>query len=43
VRVEIATIIGTMAAVTGIPEGGTEVVSEGMAYLRDGIKVQVIR
>lgn len=43
VYVEIAAITGTMAAVTGIPPEITVVVSEGMAYLRDGSVVEVVR
>ena len=43
IRIEIRTIIGTMAAVSGIPDGITEVVTEGAAYLKDGTKVVVIR
>jgi RND family efflux transporter MFP subunit len=43
IKVEIAAIIGTMAAVTGIPGGVAEIVSEGTAYLRDGAEVEVIR
>ena len=36
IKVEIAVITGNMAAVTGIPEEVTEIVSEGAAYLHDG-------
>jgi RND family efflux transporter MFP subunit len=43
IYVEITVITGTKAAVTGIPEGVTEVVSEGAAYLRDGAEVEIIR
>ncbi len=43
VRVNIETIIGAMAAVNGIPEGVREIVSEGAAYLKNGMKVEVIR
>jgi multidrug efflux system membrane fusion protein len=43
VYVEIAAISGKMAAVTGIPSGVSEIVSEGAAYLRDGVKVEVVR
>ena len=32
-----------MAAVTGIPAGVTEIVSEGAAYLRDGVEVEIVR
>jgi RND family efflux transporter MFP subunit len=43
IQVEIEALIGTMAAVGGIPEGTTEVVSEGAAYLKDGMKVNVVK
>jgi membrane fusion protein, multidrug efflux system len=43
IKIEIVSIIGTMAAVNGIPPGVTEVVSEGTAYLRDGAEVEIIR
>jgi membrane fusion protein, multidrug efflux system len=43
IYVEIEAIIGSMAAVTGIPDGVTDVVSEGAAYLRDGIAVEVVK
>jgi membrane fusion protein, multidrug efflux system len=43
VYVDIASITGTMAAVTGIPSGVSEIVSEGAAYLRDGVKVEVVK
>jgi RND family efflux transporter MFP subunit len=43
VRVEIASVIGSMAAVTGIPREISEIVSEGAAYLRDGAAVEVVR
>jgi multidrug efflux system membrane fusion protein len=43
IHIEIAAITGSMVAVKGIPEGITEVVSEGMAYLKDGDKVEVVR
>jgi len=42
-KVEIAAIKGAMAAVTGIPEGSAEIVSEGVAYLRDGVEVEVVK
>jgi RND family efflux transporter MFP subunit len=42
-KIEIVTLIGPMAAVSGIPDGITEVVSEGAAYLKEGMKVEVIR
>jgi membrane fusion protein, multidrug efflux system len=43
IYVEIALISGTRAAVTGIPEGVTEIVSEGAAYLHDGAEVEIVR
>ena len=43
VKIDIETLIGSMAAVRGIPEGITEVVSEGAAYLKNGMKVEVIK
>jgi membrane fusion protein, multidrug efflux system len=43
IKVEIAAVTGTSAAVTGIPQEVTEIVSEGVAYLRDGAQVEVIR
>ena len=43
VKIYIEAIIGSMAAVTGIPEGTGEIVSEGIAYLKNGTKVEVIR
>ncbi len=42
-KIDIETLIGTMAAVNGIPDGITEVVSEGAAYLKDGMRVEVIK
>jgi multidrug efflux system membrane fusion protein len=43
VRVNIEAITGSMAAVSGIPAGITEVVSEGAAYLKNGMKVVVMK
>jgi multidrug efflux system membrane fusion protein len=43
VSIDIKTLVGSMAAVTGIPEGIKEVVSEGAAYLKNGMKVEVIK
>lgn len=43
IRVEIVALTGSLAAVRGIPSGVKEIVSEGMAYLRDGIGVQIVR
>jgi multidrug efflux system membrane fusion protein len=43
VRINIETIIGSKVAITGIPDGITEVVSGGVAYLKNGMRVEVIR
>ena len=43
VRVGIAALSGTMAAVYGIPLGVNMIVSEGMSYLRDGELVEIIK
>ena len=43
VKIDIESIIGSLVAVRGIPEGFTEVVSEGAAYLKDGMKVEVMK
>jgi RND family efflux transporter MFP subunit len=43
VKINIETIVGSMAAVNGLPEGTAEVVSEGAAYLKNGMKVEVIK
>ena len=43
VRINIETIIGSMAAVNGLPEGTAEVVSEGAAYLKNGMDVNVVK
>jgi membrane fusion protein, multidrug efflux system len=43
IRIDIEAIIGSMAAVKGIPEGTTEIVSEGAAYLKDGMRVNVVK
>jgi multidrug efflux system membrane fusion protein len=42
-QIDIEALIGTMAAIKGIPEGTTEVVSEGAAYLKDGMRVNVVK
>lgn len=42
IKVNIRNIPGETAAVTGIPANVKEVVSEGAAYLKDGMKVVVI-
>jgi len=43
IHVEISVISGNNAAVTGIPAGVSEVVSEGAAYLREGVAVEIVR
>jgi membrane fusion protein, multidrug efflux system len=43
VRIEIEALTGSQAAVKGLPEGVTEVVSEGAAYLKNGQKVKVVK
>jgi len=43
VKINIETLVGSMAAVTGIPEGTNEVVTEGVAYLKNGMKVEVVK
>jgi multidrug efflux system membrane fusion protein len=43
IRVEVAALTDSLAAVTGIPSGVTEFVSEGMAYLRDGVIVEIVK
>jgi membrane fusion protein, multidrug efflux system len=43
VKINIETIIGSSAAVTGVPEGVRNVVSQGAAYIKDGMKVLVIK
>jgi RND family efflux transporter MFP subunit len=43
ITIEIEALIGSQAAVKGIPEGISEVVSEGAAYLKDGLKVMVVK
>ena len=43
VKINIETLIGSDAAVTGIPEGTKEVASEGVAYLKNGMRVEVVR
>jgi multidrug efflux system membrane fusion protein len=42
-KIEIKAISGSEVAVRGIPAGINEVVSEGTAYLRDGMRVKIIR
>ncbi len=43
VKIEIETFIGDMAAVNGIPDDTDEIVSEGAAYLRDGVSVELVK
>jgi membrane fusion protein, multidrug efflux system len=43
IKIEIETLIGSMAAVKGIPYGIKEIVTEGAAYLWEGVKVEVVR
>jgi RND family efflux transporter MFP subunit len=43
IKIEIVTIIGSKAAIKGNLNGINEVVSEGAAYLRDGVKVKIIK
>ncbi len=43
IRIEIGSFVGKMAAVKGIPAEVSEVVSEGAAYLKDGMKVEVVK
>ena len=42
-EVEIEMLTGSMAALKRIPDGITEIVSEGAAYLKDGMKVMVVK
>ncbi len=42
-EIEIVTIKGSEAVVRGIPGGVNEIVSEGAAYLKDGMKVEVVK
>lgn len=43
IKIEIEALTGSQAAVRGIPEDVTEVVSEGAAYVKDGMKVRVVK
>jgi membrane fusion protein, multidrug efflux system len=43
VKIEIENFMDSMVAVKGIPAGTSEVVSEGAAYLRDGVNVIVVK
>jgi len=42
-RINIISITGTSAAVSGIPGNVNEVISEGAAYLKDGMKVMIVK
>ena len=42
-EIRIETVKGSEAVVSRIPEGITEIVSEGAAYLKDGMKVEVVK
>jgi len=41
--VDIETISGTDVAIKGIPEGVNEIISEGAAYVNEGMKVEVVK
>jgi multidrug efflux pump subunit AcrA (membrane-fusion protein) len=43
IGVDIETISGQEVAVKGLPQGISEIVSEGAAYLRDGEKVMIVK
>jgi len=43
IKVVIAGIRGSEIAIENIPEGVTRIVSEGAAYLKDGVKVNVVK
>jgi membrane fusion protein, multidrug efflux system len=42
-EIKIASIKGSDAVVTGVPEGVREIVSEGAAYLKEGMRVEIIK
>jgi hypothetical protein len=42
-RVDIESLPGEMAAISRLPSGVQEIVSEGGPWLRDGMKVTVVR
>ncbi len=42
-KIDIETLTGSMAAVSGLSEEITEVVTDGAAYLKDGMKVDVVK
>ena len=41
--IEIASIRGSEAVIAGIPEDVTEIVAEGAAYLKEGMKVEIVK
>jgi len=41
--VDIVTISGSDVAIKGIPEGVNEIISEGAAYVKEGMKVKVVK
>jgi multidrug efflux pump subunit AcrA (membrane-fusion protein) len=43
IKIEIITIIGSKAAIKGNLNGIREIVSEGAAYLRDGVRVKIVK
>ena len=43
IKLTIETIAGSKVAVNGIPEGITEIVSEGAAYLKEGALVEILK
>jgi membrane fusion protein, multidrug efflux system len=43
IKIEIVTLHGSKAAIKGNLNGIREIVSEGAAYLRDGIKVRIVK
>jgi len=42
-KVSIVSLTGSYAAISGISADITEIVSEGAAYLRDGMKVEIVK
>lgn len=43
IQINIVSITGSFAAISGISGDLTEIVSEGAAYLKDGMKVEVVK
>lgn len=41
--VDIVTISGSDVAVKGIPEGISEIITEGAAYVKEGMKVEIVK